>query len=116
MPDQLIDYAYEWACKYGLGTEARTAIKAVLDEKDAEVERLEAKVKEQEIYLEDSVSRKFLEDYGNERAAEGMEAAAKIARDKAEQLDVGSNCEIEAQQWLLYGLADDISAAAKETT
>ena len=47
---------------------------------------------------------------------EGLAEAEKIARDKAEQLDGGSNCEIEAQQWLLYGLADDISAAAKETT
>ena len=42
MPDQLIDYAYEWACKYGLGTEARMAIKVVLDEKDAEIKRLDA--------------------------------------------------------------------------
>ena len=45
---------------------------------------------------------------------EGLAEAAKMATDKAEQLDGGSNCEIEAQQWLLHGLADDILAAAKD--
>ena len=127
MTDRLIDHAYEWACKYGLGTEARTAIKAVLDEKSAEVERLERVrlqnenlIQHQSLKMDQFAAKvERLEERLDARPTEaditqlatkcdrewqaGMEAAAKVVREHP----YCTNQET---------LAKAIDAAAKEQT
>ena len=87
------------------------ALTELFNAERADVKRLEAAL--DAARSDNGAALDLIERHGH---AEGMEAAVVLIKARHDRLDVGSNCEIEAQGWLLQSLIGEVLAAAKQQT